>query len=348
MAGSCILWRRGTAPFALLTIIAAALPAFPQTPIPQVDLEKALTGLDKAMATLDKPLTGLDKQLTGLDSALAALNMPLVGLDMQIQSLGRGIGRGVGPGFSADYDTGMRQLDERKYEDAIQRFDRVVAAKSDRADGALYWKAYSLNRLGKRDDALAAIAQLRRDYSKSRWLDDAQALEVEVRQNSGKPVSPETESNEELKLIAINGLLSADPDRAVPLLETILKGTAPPRIKDRALFVLAQSRSPRAQQVLADYAKGTANPDMQKRAMQYIGMVRSPEHDQLLSTIYAGTTNPEVKRAVVQALFISRASAKLIELARSEHDPAIKILIVQQLANMHTKESDDYMLELLK
>jgi tetratricopeptide (TPR) repeat protein len=329
-----------------LTIVAAALPAFAQAPTPQVDLDKALSGMDKAM-------TALDKSLPGLDKAMAALNMPLLGLDFQFQplpqGLGKGVGRGVGQGFSqADYETGMRQLDERKYEEAIQRFDRVVAAKSDRADGALYWKAYSLNRLGKRDEALAAIAQLRRDYSKSRWLDDAQALEVEVRQNSGKPVSPEAESNEELKLIAINGLLNADPDRAVPLLETILKGTAPPRIKDRALFVLAQSRSPRAQQVLADYAKGTANPDMQKRAMQYIGMVRSPEHDQLLSTIYAGTTNPEVKRSVVQALFISGAAAKLIELARSERDPAIKIFIVQQLANMHTKESDDYMLELLK
>jgi hypothetical protein len=243
----------------------------------------------------------------------------------------------------------MRQLDERKYEDAIQRFDRVVAAKSSRADGALYWKAYSLNRLGKRDDALAAIAQLRRDYSKSRWLDDAQALEVEVRQNSGKPVSPETESNEDLKLIAINGLLSADPDRAVPLLEGILKGTAPPKIKDRALFVLAQSRSPRAQQVLADYAKGTANPDLQKKAMQYIGMVQTPEHLQLLSTIYAGASNPEVKRSIVQAFFLANAASKLVEMARAERDPAMKLFIVNQLSHMQTnKDATDYMLELLK
>jgi tetratricopeptide (TPR) repeat protein len=309
----------------VLTTIAAALPAFAQTPMPQVDLDKALSGLDNAMAALDKPLAGLDLQL------------------------GRGIGRGVGQSFSPDYETGMRQLDERKYEDAVQRFDRVVAAKSDRADGALYWKAYALNRLGKRDDALAAIAQLRRDYSKSRWLDDAQALEVEVRQNSGKPVSPDTESNEELKLIAINGLMNADPDRAVPLLENILKGTAPPRIKDRALFVLAQNRSQRSQQVLADYAKGTANPDLQRKAIQYIGMIKSPEHDQLLSTIYAGTTNPEVKRAIVQGLFISGAAPKLVELARSEHDPAIKIFIVNQLSMMATnKDATDYMLELLK
>jgi tetratricopeptide (TPR) repeat protein len=310
----------------LLTITAAALPAFPQAPIPQIDLDKALSGVDSAIAALDKPLAGLN---------------------LQLQGLGQGFGRGVG--FSPDYETGMRQLDERKYEEAIQRFDRVVAAKSDRADGALYWKAYSLNRLGKRDEALAAIAVLRRDYSKSRWLDDAQALEVEVRQNSGKPVSPEAESNEELKLIAINGLLNGDPDRAVPLLEGILKGTAPPRVKDRALFVLAQSRSPRAQQVLGDYAKGTANPDLQKKAIQYIGMMKSPEHEQLLSTIYAGTTNPDVKRAIVQGFFISNNAAKLVALAHSERDPALRIFIANQLSLMtNNKEAMDYMLELLK
>src|SRR5205823_10809484 len=104
-----------------------------------------------------------------------------------------------------------------------------------RADGALYWKAYALNRLGRRDEAAAAIAALRRDYPNSRWLNDAQALEVEARQNSGQPVSPSDESNDDLKLIAINSILRGDPDRAVPLLEGILKSTGSPRLKDRAM-----------------------------------------------------------------------------------------------------------------
>jgi Tetratricopeptide repeat len=308
----------------LLALAGIASPAFAQTPNTHIDVNPGR----------------VDVALEGLDSRMMALNRQMVGLDLQLQSLGQQ--------FSVDYESGMRQFDSRKYDIAIQFFDRVISAKSARADGAMYWKAYAQNRLGKRDDALATIAQLRRDFPKSRWLDDAQALEVEVKQSSGKPVSPDAETNDELKLIAINGLMNADPDRAIPLLEGILKGTGTPRLKDRALFVLAQSRSPRAQQVLEDYAKGTANPDLQKRAMQYIGVVQTPEHQQLLLTIYAGTTNPEVKRSVVDSLFMAGAAAKLVELARKERDPEVKKMIVQRLSMMNSKEATDYMLELLK
>jgi len=44
-------------------------------------------------------------------------------------------------------------------------------------DAALYWKAYAENRLGKRDAALATIADVKRRFPQSRWLKDAGALE---------------------------------------------------------------------------------------------------------------------------------------------------------------------------
>ena len=306
----------------------ACLPALGQTP--EVDAARAQA--DAARAQVD----ALQAQLAPLRSSRLAFDK---------------ITTGVRPNpFNSDfeYDNGMRHLDNRQYENAIQSFDHVVTNKAPRAEGALYWKAYALNRLGKKDDALAAIAQLRRDYPKSRWLNDAQALEVEVKQSSGKPVSPAEESNEDLKLIAINGLMSADPAKAVPLLEGILKGTAAPPVKDRAMFVLAQSQSPRAQQVLTDYAKGAGNPDLQVRAVRYMGVAGTQERLQMLTTVYSATADPTVKRAVVQALFMAGAATRLVDLARKESDPQMKIAIVQQLSNMHTKESDDYMLELLK
>ena len=46
-------------------------------------------------------------------------------------------------------------------------------------------------KLGRRDDTLAAIAELRRAHPHSRRLDDAKVLEAEARQSSGQPVRPE-------------------------------------------------------------------------------------------------------------------------------------------------------------
>jgi tetratricopeptide (TPR) repeat protein len=94
------------------------------------------------------------------------------------------------------YRQGKNYLDRKSYEQAIESFNRVIENKSSRADGALYWRAYALNRLGKRDDALATLTELQRNYPKSRWLDDAKALEAEVRQKNGQPVSPESTADE--------------------------------------------------------------------------------------------------------------------------------------------------------
>jgi len=253
--------------------------------------------------------------------------------------------------FSGSYDRGISDLDQRKYDDAIAVFDRIIEAKTDRSDGALYWKAYALNRLGRSNDALAAIATLRRDYAGSHWLGDAQVLEAEVKQNAGHPVSPADETNEDIKLMALNSLMNADPDRAMPLLENLLKSTSSIRLKERALFVLTQSKSPKAEQILTDYAKGAGNPDLQLRAIRYIGQSRSPESQQRLVTIYNSTTDATVKKEIIQALMASGANDKLLELGRSEKDPNLKNTIIQNLSvtrgtsaetlvSLYTAESD--------
>ena len=159
-----------------------------------------------------------------------------------------------------------------RWDEALNDFTQAAATGGARADGALYWKAYVLNKLSRRDDALTAIAELRKSYSASRWLEDAKALELEVKQANGQPVSPESQTDEDLKLMALNGLMESDPDRAIPAIENLLKGAQPPRLKQRALFVLAQSGSPKAQQLVEQMARGGAgNPDLQVTAITYLG-----------------------------------------------------------------------------
>ena len=143
------------------------------------------------------------------------------------------------------YRRGKSYLDRKNYDQAIESFNRVIENKGSRADGALYWRAYAQNRLGKRDEALASLSELQKTYPKSRWLDDAKALEAEIRQKSGQPLSPESTADEDLKLLALQALAESDPERSIPMLEKILKSNNSPKLKERALFVLAQSHQPK-------------------------------------------------------------------------------------------------------
>src|SRR5271154_5891377 len=75
-----------------------------------------------------------------------------------------------------DYKSGRSALDAGQWDQAIAFFDASIAYHSAVADDALYWKAYAQNRAGRRDQALATVALLRKSYPSSRWVDDAQAL----------------------------------------------------------------------------------------------------------------------------------------------------------------------------
>lgn len=222
------------------------------------------------------------------------------------------------------YRRASRMVDERKYEEALPYYNRIIEQKGTRLEGALYWKAYTQAKLGQRDGALATLDELKKGYAQSRWLNDAKALELEIRQRGGRAASPESVEDEELKLLAINGLLSTEPERAIPLLEKQLNNpTNSPKLKDRALFVLAQSRNQRARDIVARYAAGGSNPDQQALAIQYLGSFGKENRDKLME-IYRSSSEPQIKRAVLRGLQMSRDSEYLLQISRSEQNPELQ------------------------
>ena len=58
------------------------------------------------------------------------------------------------------------------------------------------------------------------------------------------------------------------------MLQKVLAGHRLAETEGRALFVLAQSDSPRARDVLRNIAKGSATPELQSRAVSYLGNSR--------------------------------------------------------------------------
>ncbi len=260
------------------------------------------------------------------------------------------------------YDRGREALDDGQYDKALKSFTELAQQNGPQTDAALYWKAYAENKRGMRDAALATIADLNKRFPQSRWQKDASALAIEVRQNSGQKPNPDAQNDEELKLLAIQGLMNSNPERGIPLLEKVLNGSGSPREKSQALFVLAQSGDPKAMEILGHVASGQNNPELQRKAIEYLGMfgggsedapagvsggvkggvsggVGLPKHsnssggsaNQILANVYATSNDPSVKRAVLKSYMLSGDSQALLNAAKTEKNEDLKREAIKQL-----------------
>lgn len=284
-----------------------------------------LRGLDRLVEEAQKTTVGLEFKLAGLSGALPELEVLGVMPPLLAQA--------ARPGREdRDYDAGKRALDRNQYDDAIRDFDAVIGAKSVRADGAYYWKAYALNRTGRRGEAMAVIRQLRSEFPQSRWINDAQALEIEINSAEGRPAKPDAENNEELKLMALSAIMQSDPDQAVPIVEKLLKGNQSPQVMDRAMFVLSQSSSPKARQMMLDIARGKGNPDLQFKAVRYISMMGGKESRQDLGAIYASTNDVNLKREIIRSYLMSGSKDELLKAAKGEKNPDLRREAIRVLA----------------
>ncbi|MEA2491269.1 MAG: hypothetical protein QOH21_3061 [Acidobacteriota bacterium] len=237
------------------------------------------------------------------------------------------------------YLKATKALDDEHWTSAIAAFRQIVNAKGPRTDRALYWLAHAEFKAGKPTDALSTLQDLRSRYPKSDWLDDAAAMEVEIRGTTGRPVAPEGLDDEELKMIAISSLMGTDPDRAVGLLEKMLNAKkSSGAAMERALFVLGQLNSGRAQKMLEGYARDGSNPERQRQAIRSIGINgggRNAGGNALLAEIYRSTANAETKGAIIESYMISNDRARLLEVAEGDTDAAMRSQAAQKLGVMH-------------
>lgn len=228
-------------------------------------------------------------------------------------------------GQGGDYSTGKTLLNQQKYDQAIVRFDKVIAQKAANADGAFYWKAYAQFKLGKTDDAVNTIAALRKDYPQSRYLTDARVLEADAKRRSGQPMNPAEMGDEELKMLALNGIKNTDPERAIPLLEGVLTATNSLGVKKQALYILASmNNQPKAHQILVNYAKGGGNPDLQIEAIRFLAVNGDKQTTGAqLMQIYQATQDTDVKLAVISALRQSGDKVSLLNIASGSGSPMV-------------------------
>ncbi|MFZ0745254.1 MAG: VWA domain-containing protein [Terracidiphilus sp.] len=154
------------------------------------------------------------------------------------------------------YGDGTRAINDGRWSDAVAIFTKVAGQRGEHADGALYWKAYAENKQGQAGYALDSCVELRRDYPKSRWIDECGALEIEIRSQGGEPVQPKPAESDDVKLLALNTMMQKDELRALPEMQKILENNPSRELKDKVLFVLAQGKTEQARALLAQIRQG--------------------------------------------------------------------------------------------
>ena len=105
-------------------------------------------------------------------------------------------------------------------------------------------------------------------------------------------------------------------------------------MKSRALFVLAQSDSPRAREVLKNIARGSSTPELQNQAINYLGTQGGRESRAVLAEIYTSTPDVDVKRRILRAFMVAGEKDRLLAAAQTEQNAELRAEAVQQLGVM--------------
>ncbi len=142
--------------------------------------------------------------------------------------------------------------------------------------------------------------------------------------------------DEALAIAALRALMSAPPERAVPLIERTLRLQKSDLVKARALFVLGQINSQAARMLLLKSAQELSGR-LQLEAIRSIGIGGDSGSIAALPAIYANGS-PAVQGAVLEALLIADSKPMVMQLALTAKNPKQLEPVLNTLAAMGAVE----------
>ena len=111
-----------------------------------------------------------------------------------------------------------------------------------------------------------------------------------------------TESDR-LKITAIEMLMSAPAERALPLVARVLSANHSDAVKSRALFILSQIELPEAQTLLLETARN-GSPELKLHAIRMIGVGGDTDTLAALADLYKNGDR-DIKASVLRAYLIA-------------------------------------------
>ena len=123
---------------------------------------------------------------------------------------------------------------------------------------------------------------------------------------------------DELLITALEALMSAPPERALPAVQKVLRGTYSAEVKESALFILSQIETDEAQALLLEIARDERG-DLRQEAITMIGISGDDDALAALKDLYA-TGDNSVREAVLEAYLIAHEPEIIYDIAVNAAD----------------------------
>ncbi len=239
---------------------------------------------------------------------------------------------------SEAYRAAREALSRRRYSDAAERFERmrIRYVSSAYVPDSYYWQAFALFRDGGNGNLRRGMELLRmqaEDHGDANTRADADALMVRIeaglaRRGDARAARSITErasgpcdEDQEVRLAALSALLNMNADRAVPILEEVLRSrdVCSVELRRRAVFLISQKMTDNTVDILLDLAHRNPDPDpeVREQAVFWLHQVRTPEALDALESILAESDDEELQERAIFAISQRSGDTRAAEILQS-------------------------------
>jgi len=250
------------------------------------------------------------------------------------------------------FRAGRTAINNRDYRRAADLLQQVAQRypNADRAGEALYWRSWALYQLGTTtsnrsdlDDALASLERYNTNYGKNaRMAGDATDLYGRIRgaqaklgdaRAAGEVVADAeklrqprgctgTTADDEVRIAALDGLLSMNSEDAIPILKDVLKQRDACRmeLRKRAVWLISQKRGTDIVSTLLDVARNDPSTDVRGEAIFWLSQSKGEQAIPALDSVLFSSSDVELRKRAVFALSQQRDERARQALKRAAED----------------------------
>ena len=285
--------------------------------------------------------------------AIAAIcAQPAYGYEQDIAKLNRFMQNKSNTASMQIFREGRDFIEAQNWQRAAEKFHEFIMGypKDKDLDAALYWYGYALQKQNRNDDAAVPLLRLINRFPNSNWRNDAQALLVVMGRKADVEQALQRD-NCEIKMLALQSLFQADPDRAMTIALESLKANPNqcPGFPAAAVSMLGSQGGARAVPVLLDIARSNPDERLRLTAIKRLGEQRTEQITDELIKLYDADRDKDIRIQIIRALIESRTprgGAKVLEIARSGDDPAVRLYAVRYVGQLKDAASLDELIRI--